>query len=163
MVMTVPNKYFYQIWSPRKFLISNTLCTKISSDQRHINVWYMWLIPRKTDIKYCPCHQVSTRTCTTVTMAEIQFLTILFTVTCFLCGVVSVTDKEFKVSDVQYWIAILIHHIHLIFGVCGDILHCLCSKFRHLHSYTRRSDKKSWQLLAYSEFYPKIVITRIMF
>ena len=33
-------------------------------------------------------------------MAKIQFLTILLVVTCFLGGVVSVTDKEFKVSDV---------------------------------------------------------------
>ena len=30
-------------------------------------------------------------------MAKIQFLTILLTVTCFLGGVVSVTDKEFEV------------------------------------------------------------------
>ena len=34
-------------------------------------------------------------------MAKIQFLTILLIVTCFLGGVVSVTDKEFEVSDVQ--------------------------------------------------------------
>ena len=33
-------------------------------------------------------------------MAKIQFLTILLTVTCFLGGVVSVTDKEFEVSTV---------------------------------------------------------------
>ena len=32
-------------------------------------------------------------------MATIQFLTILLTVTCFLGGVVSVTDKEFEVCD----------------------------------------------------------------
>ena len=44
---------------------------------------------------------VSTRTCTAVTMAKIQFLTILLVVTCFLGGVVSVTDKEFEVRDVQ--------------------------------------------------------------
>ena len=35
-------------------------------------------------------------------MAKIQFLTILLAVTCFLGGVVSVTDKEFDVSDVFY-------------------------------------------------------------
>ena len=34
-------------------------------------------------------------------MAKIQFLTILMVVTCFLGGVVSVTDKEFEVSNVQ--------------------------------------------------------------
>ena len=42
-------------------------------------------------------HHVSICTCTTVTMANIQFLTILLVVTCFLVGVVSVTDKEFEV------------------------------------------------------------------
>ena len=31
-------------------------------------------------------------------MAKIQFLTILLTVTCFLGGIVFVTDKEFEVS-----------------------------------------------------------------
>ena len=41
-------------------------------------------------------------TCTVVTMAKIQFLTILLTVTCFLGGVVSVTDKELEVRDVFY-------------------------------------------------------------
>ena len=39
-------------------------------------------------------------------MAKIQFLTILLTVTCFLGGFVSVTDKEFEVSTVQ-WLQIL--------------------------------------------------------
>ena len=32
-------------------------------------------------------------------MAKIQFLTILLTVSCFLGGVVSVTDKDFKVCS----------------------------------------------------------------
>ena len=36
--------------------------------------------------------------CTAVIMAKIQFLTILLVATCFLGGVVSVTDKEFEVS-----------------------------------------------------------------
>ena len=35
-------------------------------------------------------------------MANIQFLTILLVVTCFLGGVVSVTDKEFEVCTVLY-------------------------------------------------------------
>ena len=35
-------------------------------------------------------------------MAKIQFLTILLVVTCFLGGVVSVTDKEFEVRTVHY-------------------------------------------------------------
>ena len=34
-----------------------------------------------------------------VTIAKIQFLTIFLVVTCFLGGVVSVTDKEFAVSE----------------------------------------------------------------
>ena len=34
-------------------------------------------------------------------MMKIQFLTTLLTVTCFLGGVVSVTDKEFEVTTVQ--------------------------------------------------------------
>ena len=46
-------------------------------------------------------HHVATCTCTAVTMAKIQFLTILLTVTCFLGSVVSVTDKEFDVSTVR--------------------------------------------------------------
>ena len=32
-------------------------------------------------------------------MAKIQFLTILLTATCFLGGVLSVTDKEFEVHS----------------------------------------------------------------
>ena len=36
-------------------------------------------------------------------MAKLQFLTILLTVTCFLGGVVSITDKEFEVSTVQLY------------------------------------------------------------
>ena len=35
------------------------------------------------------------------TMAKIQFLTILLVVTCFLGGVVSVTDREFEVRTVH--------------------------------------------------------------
>ena len=34
-----------------------------------------------------------------LTMAKIHFLTILLVVTCFVGGVVSVTDKEFEVSN----------------------------------------------------------------
>ena len=52
-------------------------------------------------LNYSLYHHVSTCTCTVVTMAKIQFLTILLTVTCFLGGVVSVTDKVFEVSVVQ--------------------------------------------------------------
>ena len=37
-----------------------------------------------------------------VTMAMIQFLTIMLVVTCFLGGVISVTDKEFEVHTVLY-------------------------------------------------------------
>ena len=43
-------------------------------------------------------HYIVSCTCTLVTMAKIQFLTKLFIVTCFLGGVVSVTDKEFEVG-----------------------------------------------------------------
>ena len=62
---------------------------------------------RRTKIKsYCInkslYHHVLTCTCTAVTMAKIQFLTILFVVTCFLGGVVSVTDKEFEVCAEIY-------------------------------------------------------------
>ena len=45
---------------------------------------------------------VSTCTCTAVTMAKIQFLTISLTVTCFLGDVISVTDKEFEVCTEHY-------------------------------------------------------------
>ena len=48
-----------------------------------------------------------TCTCTAVTMARIQFLTILLTVTGFLGGVVSVTDKELEVCDVLKAIHVL--------------------------------------------------------
>ena len=48
-------------------------------------------------INQCLYHHVSTCTCTAVTMAKIQFLTILLVVTCFLGGVISITDKEFEV------------------------------------------------------------------
>ena len=41
-------------------------------------------------------HQVSTCTCAVVTMAKIQFLTILLIITCFLDGVVSVTEFEVR-------------------------------------------------------------------
>ena len=51
-------------------------------------------------INLCLYHHVSTCTWTAVTMAKIQFLTILLAVTCFLGGVVSVTDKEFQVGVV---------------------------------------------------------------
>ena len=37
-----------------------------------------------------------------VTMAKIQFLTILLTVTCFLGSVICVTDKKFDICDVFY-------------------------------------------------------------
>ena len=47
-------------------------------------------------------HYVSTCTCTVVTMAKIQFLTILLVVTCFVDSVVSVTDKEFEVCIDTY-------------------------------------------------------------
>ena len=56
-------------------------------------------------INYCLCHHVSTCTCTAVTavtMAKIQFLTILVVVTCFLGGVVSATDKKFEVRTEHY-------------------------------------------------------------
>ena len=45
---------------------------------------------------YLVCYVV-TCTCTVIFVAKMQFLTILLTVTCFLGGVVSVTDKEFEV------------------------------------------------------------------
>ena len=65
----------------------------------------MCFILRTTDNFYCinAClvHEVSTCTCTTVTMAKIELLTILLVVTCFLDGVVSVTDKGFEVCDAQ--------------------------------------------------------------
>ena len=35
-------------------------------------------------------------------MAKVKFLTILLTVTCFLGGLVSVTDNEFEVRSVFY-------------------------------------------------------------
>ena len=44
---------------------------------------------------------VSPYTHVVVTMAKIQFLTILLAATCFLGGVISVTDKEFEVCNVQ--------------------------------------------------------------
>ena len=40
-------------------------------------------------------------------MAKIQFLTILLAVTCFLGGVVSLTDKELEVCDVFNTIPVL--------------------------------------------------------
>ena len=65
----------------------------------------MCFVLKKKDKKfYCInsglSDHVSTCICTAVTMAKIEFLTILLTATCFLGCVVSVTDKEFEVSDV---------------------------------------------------------------
>ena len=76
------------------------LCPKLATKIVQIELDRSLIL--KTKIKlYCinwhPIHHVSTCTCTAVTMVRIQFLTILLTVTCFLGGVVSVTDKEFEV------------------------------------------------------------------
>ena len=54
-------------------------------------------------INYSLYQHVSTCTGTTVTMAKIQFLTILLVVTCFLGGVVSVTDNDFEVRTECFW------------------------------------------------------------
>ena len=56
----------------------------------------------RTKIKFCCInyglyHHVSKCTCKAVTMAKIQFLTILLAVNCFLGGVVSVTDNDLEV------------------------------------------------------------------
>ena len=55
------------------------------------------LFPGNLIKNYVCVHHVSTCTCTAVTMVKIQLLTILLTVTCFLGGVVSITDKELEV------------------------------------------------------------------
>ena len=46
-------------------------------------------------------------------MAKIEFLTILLTVTCFLGGVVSVTDKELEVCGV-FWCNLSVRLLQLI-------------------------------------------------
>ena len=48
-------------------------------------------------------------------MAKIQFLTILLVVTCFLGGVLSVTDKEFEVCNVFYLILMLVSLVFHVF------------------------------------------------
>ena len=55
-------------------------------------------------------------------MAKIQFLTILLTVTCFLGGVVSVTNKEFDVCDVFFSKSVNILSIYVKFRVKDKIL-----------------------------------------
>ena len=54
-----------------------------------------------TGVLFSGEHICVTCTCTVVTMVRLQFLTILLTVTCFLGVVVSITDKEFQVSNVH--------------------------------------------------------------
>ena len=62
------------------------------NNERNLTVMYR-------SINECLIHHVSTCTCIAVTMAKIQFLTILLTVTCFLGGVVSVTGMELEVYN----------------------------------------------------------------
>ena len=49
-------------------------------------------------------------------MVKIQFITILLVVTYFLGGVVSVTDKQFEVSDVYFSIQVL-KLIHILYFI----------------------------------------------
>ena len=108
-------------WLPtNEHSCNQTSCTKIDLWRPSVSMYQIYtshicfVLKKKVTfycINWCLYHHVSTCTCTAVTMAKIQCIT----VTCFLGGVVSVTDKEFEVRAAHDWTVIFTSNIFNIY------------------------------------------------